>query len=319
MCRKVVETGCFVNLPCWFHATEQCCGDALATAFTVEGRDSWNCLNCFPRQGVAQPPDPLKKIAAQIDHDNWRRAFRILTDSCAGCGLTVRERSAALRCATCSLAFHANGRCTGYDDEELSSRPLAAPPPPTPPMPRSPSKLSGPVDRRSVAAESVSSDDDPVAAAAAATAAADASSGTCTGGTAATDASTRDADSDGDGGASTTSAGGVGSSSSNNGVVGGSGGSSGGGDGSSSSIGGDNGSSRDGCGSSSGGGGGIGNGRRRQQRRWWQWQWQCQRQQQQQQRGRWQQQKQRGVCDGGTSELPPALLDVPRADDGFGR
>ena len=265
MCRKVVEYGLLCeSCSCWFHATEQCCGDALATAFTVEGRDSWNCLNCFPRQGVAQPPDPLKKIAAQIDHDNWRRAFRILTDSCAGCGLTVRERSAALRCATCSLAFHANGRCTGYDDEELSSRLArcaAAANPANATLALKAFRAAQSTVAAFEAAESVSSDDEPVAAAAAATAAAAASSGPCTGGPAATDASTRDADSDGDGGASTTSSGGVGSSSSNNGVVGGSGGSSGGGNGSSSSIGGDNGSSRDVAGgSSSGGGGGIGNG-----------------------------------------------------------
>lgn len=123
MCRKVVEYGLMCECcASWFHATEQCCGDALVTAFTTSGRDTWCCLNCFPRQGEAQPADPLKKQAAHIDHIDWRRAFRILTDSCAGCGLQVREGSLALRCSTCSLAYHAHERCTGYNESELAAR-----------------------------------------------------------------------------------------------------------------------------------------------------------------------------------------------------
>ena len=91
MCRKVVEYGMQCEAcASWFHATEQCCGDALANAFTTTGRDAWTCLNCFPQQGVAPAADTSKKHAATIDHLDWRRAFRILTDSCAGCGLKVR-------------------------------------------------------------------------------------------------------------------------------------------------------------------------------------------------------------------------------------
>jgi hypothetical protein len=90
MCRKVVEYGLMCECcACWFHATEQCCGDALANAFTTTGRDAWCCLNCLPLQGEAPPKDLLKKQSATIDHVDWRRAFRILTDSCAGCGLKV--------------------------------------------------------------------------------------------------------------------------------------------------------------------------------------------------------------------------------------
>ena len=90
MCRKVVEYGMQCEAcASWFHATEQCCGDALANAFTTTGRDAWTCLNCFPQQGVAPAADSSKKHAATIDHLDWRRAFRILTDSCAGCGLKV--------------------------------------------------------------------------------------------------------------------------------------------------------------------------------------------------------------------------------------
>ena len=116
MCRKVVEYGMQCEAcASWFHATEQCCGDALANAFTTTGRDAWTCLNCFPQQGVAPAADTSKKHAATIDHLDWRRAFRILTDSCAGCGLKVRvcrrraalffsrEKSELTRIVLCSL------------------------------------------------------------------------------------------------------------------------------------------------------------------------------------------------------------------------
>ena len=122
MCRKVVEYG--LSCECcgaWFHATEQCCGDALANAFTTTGRDTWCCLNCFPVQG--EPPaarDPLKKPAATIDHLDWRRAFRVLTNSCAGCGLKVRADALTFRCCDCGLAFHAAEKCTGFNERELA-------------------------------------------------------------------------------------------------------------------------------------------------------------------------------------------------------
>ena len=94
MCRKAVEFGMQCEAcASWFHATEQCCGDALSNAFTTSGREAWTCLNCYPQQGAPPAADALKKHAATIDHIEWRRAFRILTDSCAGCGLKVRERA----------------------------------------------------------------------------------------------------------------------------------------------------------------------------------------------------------------------------------
>ena len=67
MCRKTVEFGLLCECcASWFHATEQCCGDALADAFTTAGRDAWTCLNCVPQQGIAPPADPHKKHAATI-------------------------------------------------------------------------------------------------------------------------------------------------------------------------------------------------------------------------------------------------------------
>ena len=93
MCRRAVEFGMQCEAcASWFHATEQCCGDALANAFSTSGREAWTCLNCFPQQGARPAADALKKHAATIDHIDWRRAFRILTDSCAGCGLKVSRR-----------------------------------------------------------------------------------------------------------------------------------------------------------------------------------------------------------------------------------
>lgn len=123
MCRKVVEYG--LTCECcgsWFHATEACCGDTLENAFVKKGREVWCCINCFPAQGDVQPPGPYKRPIAAIDHLDWRRAFRILTDSCAGCGLKVGSSCAALRCQTCDLAFHATERCTGVSAAELRSR-----------------------------------------------------------------------------------------------------------------------------------------------------------------------------------------------------
>jgi hypothetical protein len=127
MCKKVVEYGLMCeSCACWFHANEQCCGDALATAFTTSGRDAWCCLNCYPRQGETQPVDPLKLPATNIDHVDWRRAFRILTDSCAGCGLKVRTDHSALRCGRCELAYHAVDRCTGLSEREIATHLEAA-------------------------------------------------------------------------------------------------------------------------------------------------------------------------------------------------
>ena len=123
MCRKVVEYGMQCEAcASWFHATEQCCGDALANAFTTAGRDAWTCLNCYHQQGAALASNEHQKPAAAIDHIDWRRAFRILTDSCAGCGLKVREGALAFRCDTCDVAYHAHERCTGYDEHELPRR-----------------------------------------------------------------------------------------------------------------------------------------------------------------------------------------------------
>ena len=120
-CKKIVEYGLLCECcASWFHATEQCCGDALANAFLTSGRDAWCCLNCFPRQGEPPPPDAAKQLGLAIDHVDWRRAFQILTDSCPGCGLTVHSDSAALRCSSCELAYHALERCTGLGDKELS-------------------------------------------------------------------------------------------------------------------------------------------------------------------------------------------------------
>ena len=93
MCHKVVEYGVMCDCcACWFHATETCCGDSVADAFLAAGKESWCCLNCFPKQGEAAPPDPLKMPAALVELLSWRQAFRILTDSCAGCNLKVTPR-----------------------------------------------------------------------------------------------------------------------------------------------------------------------------------------------------------------------------------
>ena len=48
--------------------------------------------------------------------------MRLLTWLCAALVPQVRNASAALRCATCGLAYHAHERCTGYDDKELRRR-----------------------------------------------------------------------------------------------------------------------------------------------------------------------------------------------------
>lgn len=123
MCKKVVEYGLVCECcSSWFHATEGCCGDALKNAFVKSGRDVWCCINCFPTQGDVQPPDPYNLPIAAIDHLDWRRAFRILSDACAGCGLKVGEACEALRCAQCDLAFHATERCTGVGTAELQAR-----------------------------------------------------------------------------------------------------------------------------------------------------------------------------------------------------
>ena len=120
MCKRVVEYGLMCECcASWFHANEQCCGDALATAFLTSGREAWCCLNCYPQQGEAVPADPLKLPATNIDHVDWRRAFKILTDSCAGCGLKVRTDHSSLRCSGCELSYHATERCTGLSEQAL--------------------------------------------------------------------------------------------------------------------------------------------------------------------------------------------------------
>ena len=64
MCRKVVEFGVVCECcAAWFHATELCCGDALANAFQAGDageQDAWCCVNCFPEQGEGVPPSDEK-------------------------------------------------------------------------------------------------------------------------------------------------------------------------------------------------------------------------------------------------------------------
>ena len=112
MCKKVVEYG--VVCECcasWFHATEQCCGDVLVNAFQA-GRDAWCCMNCTPQQAEPAPPSALKRPVAAIEHQDWRRAYRILTDSCGGCNLKVRVlHSTALASLLHTLAGRSQGPC----------------------------------------------------------------------------------------------------------------------------------------------------------------------------------------------------------------
>ena len=91
VCKKVVEFGVVCdNCASWFHATESCCGDALADAFLRTGKGPWCCLNCFPHVGERPVADKMMAPAATAEVLDWRRAFHIFTDSCAGCGLEVK-------------------------------------------------------------------------------------------------------------------------------------------------------------------------------------------------------------------------------------
>ena len=85
---QVVEFGVVCdNCAAWFHTTESCCGDALADAFLRTGKGPWCCLNCFPHAGERPVADKMMAPAATAEVLDWRRAFHIFTDSCAGCGL----------------------------------------------------------------------------------------------------------------------------------------------------------------------------------------------------------------------------------------
>ena len=119
LCRKVVEYGvCCAACGGWFHATESCCGEALADAFLRSGREAWCCLNCAPRN---EPP-PAAAAASEktpapaaltADLASWRHAFRLLADACGGCGRQIQLARRHVRCAQCDLAFHASEECTG--------------------------------------------------------------------------------------------------------------------------------------------------------------------------------------------------------------
>ena len=102
-CKKVVEYGVVCDsCNSFFHATEACCGDGLADAFTSSRQGAWNCTNCLPKQGKPRENDlsaERRCAAAEVELVEWRRAFRILTDACASCGsaspAATRRRSAA--------------------------------------------------------------------------------------------------------------------------------------------------------------------------------------------------------------------------------
>ena len=123
-CKKVVEYGVVCDsCNSFFHATEACCGDGLADAFTSSRQGAWNCTNCLPKQGKPRENDlsaERRCAAAEVELVEWRRAFRILTDACASCGIRVAGGDAPpLRCAECCLQFHADRRCTGLSAEAL--------------------------------------------------------------------------------------------------------------------------------------------------------------------------------------------------------
>ena len=124
MCKKVVEFGVVCdNCAAWFHATESCCGDALADAFLRTGKGPWCCPNCFPHVGERPVADKLMAPAATAEVLDWRRAFHIFTESCAGCGLEVKgEGEGQLRCAECYLPFHSRPGCTGLSEEKIRGR-----------------------------------------------------------------------------------------------------------------------------------------------------------------------------------------------------
>ena len=57
-CKKVVEYGVVCDsCNSFFHATEACCGDGLADAFTSSRQGAWNCTNCLPKQGKPREND----------------------------------------------------------------------------------------------------------------------------------------------------------------------------------------------------------------------------------------------------------------------
>lgn len=121
-CKKVVEFGVVChNCSAWFHATEGCCGDALADAFLRTGKGPWCCLNCSPHVGEQPPAPEFGAPAAEAELLDWRRAFRIFSGSCDGCGLVVKGPG-NLHCAECGLSFHAHPNCTGLSEETIRSR-----------------------------------------------------------------------------------------------------------------------------------------------------------------------------------------------------
>jgi len=122
LCRKVVEYGVScASCGGWFHATEPCCGDGLADAFLRSGKEAWCCLNCAPRDEPAPKPETLAPAALVADLAAWRRAFRLLVDSCGGCGRKIQQARRHLRCQQCELAYHAVGPCTGLKPDALNA------------------------------------------------------------------------------------------------------------------------------------------------------------------------------------------------------
>ena len=113
MCRKVVDYGVVCcSCAAWFHATEACCGDRVCEALDYAGRtNTWCCLNCDPMQGVGVQPSALRPPASTIEIADWRRAFRVMTRACCGCGLRVASHEAAIRCSECHVHVHATETC----------------------------------------------------------------------------------------------------------------------------------------------------------------------------------------------------------------
>ena len=77
-CKKVVEYGVVCDsCNSFFHATEACCGDGLADAFTSSRQGAWNCTNCLPKQGKPRENDlsaERRCAAAEVELVEWRRA-----------------------------------------------------------------------------------------------------------------------------------------------------------------------------------------------------------------------------------------------------
>ena len=102
-CKKVVASARGHSCNSFFHATEACCGDGLADAFTTAPRRV-ELHELLPKQGKPRETTyrPAACAAAEVELVEWRRA-RILTDACASADPRRRRRRAATRCAgTCS-------------------------------------------------------------------------------------------------------------------------------------------------------------------------------------------------------------------------